>query len=255
MQEASATAGGADRVAIVTGGASGIGRAYSRALAGEGYNVVIADLLDGNAAVDEIGARGGTAASVVTDVSDMASTEAMADFAVQKFGRIDALINNAAYFKNVVFGPFEDLTVEEWDKAFQVNVRGVWLCSRAVAPHMRERKYGKIINIASAVVARGVPGFLHYVASKSALLGLTRSLANELGDDNVCVNTVAPDLIPDEEIMKSRPAVNDVVVAQRVFKRTQTPDDMLGTILYLAGPGSDFVTGQSFHVNGGTFFQ
>jgi 3-oxoacyl-[acyl-carrier protein] reductase len=243
------------RVSIVTGGGGGIGRAYCLGLAAEGSSVVVADMLDGQPVVHEIEATGGKAIAVHTDVSDRESTEAMARAAFEQFGRIDVLVNNAAYFKQVKRGPWREIEVDEWDRAFAVNVRGPWLCARAVYPYMREQRYGRIINISSNTVWKGVPMFLHYVSSKAALTGLTRSLAREVGDDNIAVNTVAPDFIPDEDMLKTRGEHSDEVVAQRCFKRMQSPEDMVGTIVFLAGPGSEFITGQSFLVNGGAFFQ
>jgi NAD(P)-dependent dehydrogenase (short-subunit alcohol dehydrogenase family) len=243
------------RVSIVTGGARGIGRAYCLGLAAEGSDVVVADMSDGQPVVDEIEASGGKAASVQVDVSGEDSTQAMARATVERFGRIDVLVNNAAYFKQVKRGPFHELDVDEWDKAFRVNVRGVWLCCRAVYPYMKEQRYGKIINISSNTAWKGVPGFLHYVTSKAALTGLTRSLAREVGNDNIAVNIVAPDFIPDENMLKTRGSHSDEVIAQRAFKRMQVPEDMVGTVVFLAGPGSDFITGQSFLVNGGAYFQ
>jgi NAD(P)-dependent dehydrogenase (short-subunit alcohol dehydrogenase family) len=243
------------RASIVTGGAKGIGRAYCLGLAGEGSSVVVADVLDGQPVVDEIEAAGGKAIAVHTDVSDEESTQAMARAAFERFGRIDVLVNNAAYFKQVKRGPFDQIDVDEWDKAFKVNVRGVWLCCRAVYPYMKEQRFGRIINISSNTVWKGVPGFLHYVTSKAALTGLTRSLAREVGDDNVTVNTVAPDFIPDEDMLRTRGSHSDEVIAQRAFKRMQVPEDMIGIVVFLAGPGSEFITGQSFLVNGGAYFQ
>ena len=243
------------RVSIVTGGARGIGRAYCLGLAAEGSAVVVADLVDGTPVVEEIEAAGGKAIAVHTDVSDPASTEALARAAAEHFSRIDVLVNNAAYFKQVKRGPFEELDVDEWDRAFHVNVRGVWLCCRAVYPAMKEQRYGKIINVSSNTVWKGVPWFLHYVASKSALLGLSRALAREVGEHNIAVNTIAPDLIPDEEMLTTRATEHEMVIGQRVFKRTQTAEDMVGVVVFLAGPGSDFITGQSFLVNGGAHFQ
>ncbi len=244
-----------ERVSIVTGGAGGIGRAYCLGLAAEGSSVVVADMADGQPVVDEIEAAGGKGLAVPVDVSDEASTRAMAQAASEHFGRIDVLVNNAAYFKQVTRGPWHEIDVDEWDRAFAVNVRGVWLCSRAVYRFMKEQGYGKIINISSNTVWKGVPMFLHYVTSKAALTGLTRSLAREVGDDNISVNTVAPDFIPDDDMLRTRGNHSDEVIAQRAFKRMQTADDMVGTIVFLAGPGSDFITGQSILVNGGAFFQ
>jgi NAD(P)-dependent dehydrogenase (short-subunit alcohol dehydrogenase family) len=243
------------RVAIVTGGARGIGRAYCLGLAAEGASVAVADLSSADGVVREIEEGGGTAIAVPVDVSDLESTEAMARATAEAFGRIDVLVNNAAYFKDVQRGPFDQIEVEEWDRAFAVNVRGAWLCARAVFPYMRDQGSGKIINIASNTVWKGVTGFLHYVTSKAALVGMTRSLAREVGDHNIAVNTVAPDFIPDEDMLQTRGAHDEEVIAQRAFKRRQVPEDMVGTVVYLSGPGSDFVTGQSILVNGGAWFQ
>lgn len=243
-----------DKVAIVTGGARGIGRAYCLGLAREGARVVSADLLDGSEVVAEIEASGGEALAVQTDVSSEESTRAMAEAVVERFGSIDILVNNAAFFSATSRAPFHELSVDEWDKCFAVNVRGVWLCARAVYPQMKKQGSGKIINIASNTVYKGVPNFLHYVASKSALLGLTRALAREVGDDGILVNTISPDLIPDPNLRPTDTASDVPIVASRCVKRSQTVDDMVGTIIYFASPASDFVTGQSLLVNGGAYF-
>jgi 3-oxoacyl-[acyl-carrier protein] reductase len=192
---------------------------------------------------------------VQVDVSDLASTEAMAAAALERFGRIDILINNAGYFTEIVKKPFEELSVEEWDRAFAVNVRGSWLCARAVAPAMKAQRSGKIVNTSSMTVPSGIPGFLHYVSSKSAIVGLTRALARELGEWGISVNTVTPDYIPhDAEYAARQPEMAAFIAQQRAFKRDMVPEDLVGTILFLAGPGSDFVTGQDFWVNGGRLF-
>jgi 3-oxoacyl-[acyl-carrier protein] reductase len=232
-------------VAIVTGGARGLGLAYVDGLKGAGFDVVIADLSESDAGD----------LFVEVDVRDPASTEAMAEAVVERFGRIDVLINNAGYFTQIVKKPFEELTVEEWDLAFAVNVRGTWLCCRAVAPTMKGRRSGKIVNTSSMTVPSGIPGFLHYVSSKSAIVGLTRALARELGDWGISVNTITPDYVPhDAEYAARQPEMAALIANQRAFKRDQVPDDLVGMILFLAGHGSDFVTGQDFWVNGGRLF-
>jgi 3-oxoacyl-[acyl-carrier protein] reductase len=244
------------KVAIITGGAGGIGRAYCLGFAREGAAVAVADLGDASAAVAEIEAAGGRAIAVQVDVSDEASTEAMAEVVLEHFGQIDILVNNAGWFRYAKRGPFTEIPIEEWDRAFAINVRGTWLCVKAVTPAMRARGHGKIINVSSMTVWKGNVNFLHYVASKSAILGLTRSLALELGPDNIAVNTLVPEYIPhDLEYAAELPQIDNKIVAQRVFKRTQTPEDMVGACIFLASPASDFVTGQSLLVNGGTQFQ
>jgi len=242
------------RVAIVTGAGRHLGRAYSVGLANEGAAVVVADIIDSEPVAKESADAGGRAASTNVDVTDPSSTEAMAAFAVERFGRIDALVNNAGWFKRAQRGPWTDIDVEEWDRAFEVNVRGTWLACAAVVPHMRQRRYGKIVNIGSNTVWKGTAGFLHYVSAKSAIIGLTRALAREVGDDGICVNMLCPDYIPDQEMLDAEPERDAFVVSQRVLKRTEVPGDMIGALTFLASPGSDFVTGQSLLVNGGVAF-
>ena len=241
--------------AIVTGGARGLGRVYCAALAGAGFDIVVADVLDTREAVDEIEAGGGRAVGCRADVSSAADNEAMAAAAAGAFGTVDVLINNAAYYSQIVRGPFNEVSVQEWDRAFEINVRGAWLACCAVHRYMKEQGSGKIINISSTTSFKGTVGFPHYVASKSAIIGLTRCLATELGPDGITVNAVTPDLIPDPSLRPSDAASDRFVVAGRSIKRTQVPQDMVGTILYLAGPGADFVTGQNIVVNGGAFYQ
>jgi 3-oxoacyl-[acyl-carrier protein] reductase len=245
----------ASDVVIVTGAAGGLGRVYALAFAREGYAVVAADLADAQPVADEIERDGGTALALRVDVSDEASTSAMAQAVLDRFGRIDVLVNNAAYYAAIEKKPFDELTVDEWDRCFAVNVRGTWLCCKAVAPSMRERGRGKIVNVSSMTVPTGVPGFLHYVSSKAAIVGLTRSLARELGEWGICVNTLTPDYIAfDRPYDDRQPEMRTVIAQQRCFRREQTPEDMVGALLFLAGAGSDFVTGQNIWVNGGRLF-
>ncbi len=241
------------RVAIVTGGAGTIGSAYGRGFAGEGASVVVADLGNTDRMVDELTEAGHQAIGVEVDVADQASTEAMARTVLDAFGRIDILVNNAAFFKTVTRGPFEEITVDEWDTTMAVNVRGPWLCARAVLPAMKKQGSGRIINISSNVVWKGVPGFLHYTTSKSALVGFTRAMAREVGDYGITVNNVAPDFIPDDFLREHQPGNEEVVNAQRAIKRTSVPEDMVGAVLFLASDEADFITGQAILVNGGAF--
>ncbi len=243
------------KVAIVTGGARGIGRAYCLGLAREGVSVVVADLKGAEDTAEEVRANGGLALSICVDVSDLVSTEAMAAATVEAYGRVDALVNNAAFYMTATHAPMEELTPEEWDRCFAVNVKGSWLCARAVAPFMKRQGSGKIVNIASMTVNDGTPLFLHYVASKAAVWGLTRSLARELGPHGIAVNTLSPDYIPhDAEYASKQAHVDDIIRARRCFQRTQQPEDLVGTLLYLLSPLSDFVTGQNIWVNGGSGF-
>ena len=232
-------------VVIVTGSASGLGRTYCRELAAAGWTVVGADLAE----TEDV------ALSVVTDVSDRAQTERLAEEALERFGRIDALVNNAAYYTAIVKRPFEEIDDDEWTKVFDVNVRGAWLCARDVAPAMRRQGYGKIVNVSSMTVPTAPPGFAHYVASKAAIVGLTRALARELGEDGISVNTLTPDYIAfDRDYDNRQLEMADALAAQRIFSRAQAPEDMVGALLFLLGPGSDFVTGQNIWVNGGRAF-
>lgn len=232
-------------VAIVTGGAGGLGAAYVRGLSAEGWDVVVADVAETD----------GGDLFVRTDVADAASTQALAATTLDRFGRIDALVNNAAVYSSIVKRPFEEIPLGEWDDVFRVNVRGAWLCARAVAPAMRGRRRGKIVNVASMTVPTAPPGFAHYVASKAAVVGLTRALARELGPDGICVNTLTPDYVAfDRDYDNRQPELAAALAAQRVFARELAPDDLVGTLLWLVGPGSDFVTGQDVWVNGGRLF-
>jgi 3-oxoacyl-[acyl-carrier protein] reductase len=232
-------------VVIVTGSAAGLGATYCRELAAAGWTVVGADLRE----------TADVALSVVTDVSDRGQTERLAAGTLDRFGRIDALVNNAAYYTPIVKRPFEEIDDDEWRTVFDVNVRGAWLCARAVAPAMRRQKRGKIVNVSSTAVPTAPPGFAHYVASKAAIVGLTRALARELGADGICVNTLTPDYIAfDRDYDNRQPEMAPMLAAQRIFAREQTPEDMVGALLFLLGPGSDFVTGQNLSVNGGRTF-
>ena len=244
------------KVAVITGAAHGIGLAYARRLAAEGANVVIADL-DGSAAkavAEELSASGPKALGIECDVSDEASLQAMVGETVDAFGRLDVLINNASMFSVVPMSRvgFEEIEREEWAKMMDVNVAGTWLATKAVVPEMRKNGYGKIVNISSAVVFKGVPMRVHYVASKAAVIGLTRTLARELGPDGITVNCIAPGTTlseenPSEEVI----AMRSKKVGERAISRLQLPEDLVGAMAFLASEDSDFVTGQTLVVDGG----
>jgi len=243
----------AGKVAIVTGGARHIGAVYCRKLAAEGAAVIIADVLDGDKVVQEITAAGGRAMALKVDVSKEEDTIRMAAETVKTFGRIDILVNNAAIFINIQRQPFYEITAEEWDRVSAVNIKGPFLCAKAVFPQMKEQRSGKIINISSSTAFTGTPLFLHYVASKAALIGMTRSLAREVGEFGICVNAIAPGLVQHEGQTAPK-EFTEFQLKARSIKRLQTPEDLLGVLVYLASPDSDFVTGQTMLVDGGGIF-
>jgi NAD(P)-dependent dehydrogenase (short-subunit alcohol dehydrogenase family) len=239
-----------DRVVIVTGGGLGIGESYCRGFAEAGANVVVADI-DGEAAnrialdVDGL--------AVQVDVSDETSTKAMAKAAHDRYGRIDILVNNAGLFTAILpMKPWTEISVEEWDRVMAVNVRGYLLCARAVFPHMKERGWGRIVNIGSNTSLSGVPGFLHYVTSKGAILGFTRALAREIGEIGITVNAVTPGLVSTDAVKKhySEEMLESRVTARSV-KRQQMPDDLVGAVMFLSSENSGFITGQVLNVDGG----
>ncbi len=245
-----------DRVIIVTGGAHGIGRAYCDGLAREGARVVVADIdgVGAEAAVKALSTAGYEGMAVETDVSQPEATERMARATVERFGRIDGLINNAALFQRPAMSrvPFEQISVEEWDRLMAVNVRGVFLCCRAVVPYMKQHRRGKIVNISSGTVFHGSPLVAHYVTSKAGVIGFTRSLARELGEYNINVNAVAPGLtLSMESESEARLTQNQQRVQARALKRTEVPQDLVGTIVFLCSAESDFMTGQTLVVDGG----
>ena len=240
------------RVAIVTGCAQGIGRKIAAGLAGEGARVVVADIQAADAAADSLGGI-----AVAADVSDPRACERMAQAAIDAYGKIDILVNNAGIWSSLVPTPFEELSVEEWRRVFDVNVLGMWLATRAVAPFMREAGRGRIINLASGTPYKGVPMFMHYVASKGAVIAMTRVLAKELGGDNVLVNTIAPGFTLSDGVLANPTQVEqlqEISAKARVLVRDQYPEDIVGAVLFFASEQSSFITGQSLVVDGGSYF-
>jgi 3-oxoacyl-[acyl-carrier protein] reductase len=246
-----------DKVAIVTGGGKGIGLRYVRGLSAEGAAIVVAEIDEGAAerAASEVRAAGGRAIEVPTDVSDEASVARMVERTIAELGSIDVLINNAALFAGAweQRGPSEELTVDQWDRMFAVNVRGTWLCCKHVVPHMRERGGGSIINISSGTAWKGSAGFLHYVTSKAAIVGMTRALAREYGaSGRIRVNCIAPGSTESETLPPAGDAEHQRVFSQRIIQRREVPEDLVGTALFLASDDSAFITGQTIHVDGGS---
>jgi 3-oxoacyl-[acyl-carrier protein] reductase len=239
------------KVAIVTGGGRGLGAGYCRALAAEGANVVVADITE-EGAKEVAGEVDGLPVRV--DVSDEASVQNMVARALERFGRIDILINNAAIFTELrrPSKRFDEIPIEEWDRVMAVNVRGVWLCCKAVSPVFRRQRSGVIVNISSGTIYTGVEGFMHYVTSKAAVWGMTRVLARELGDAGVRVNSITPGLTSSEAVQEIYPVERlEASAERRIFKREETGDDLVGTVLYLCSDLSAFVTGQTINVDGG----
>jgi NAD(P)-dependent dehydrogenase (short-subunit alcohol dehydrogenase family) len=247
----------AGKVALVTGGARGIGRHYSQALAAEGARVMIADIEDGGAVAKQLAqAHGADAvASAIFDVSNDKQVERLVKQTLERFGQIDVLVNNAALYAKLKPRNFDAWDIATWDNVMAVNVRGPWLMVKHVAPHMKERRSGKIINIASGAPYKGVPRMLPYVSSKGAIIAFTRALSRELGDYGIAVNSLSPGYILSETGLENQTHVEEERVPvrnSRAFKRDAYPEDLLGTLVFLASSDSDFVTGQSIVVDGGS---
>jgi len=241
-----------EKVVIITGGARGIGRAYCLGLATEGARGVVADIADPMRTGKEVEARGAQALGVECDVSREEDTLRLATETLARFGRIDVLVNNAALYGALERRPFMDIPVEEWDRVMAINLRGLFLCSRAVFPAMKTQGKGKIVNIASGTFFKGVPNYIHYTTSKGGVVGFTRSLARELGEFGIRVNAIAPGFTLSGENEKNMPAEGkDANVRMRMLKRAEVPEDIVGTLIFLASDDSDFITGQTVVVDGG----
>ncbi|MDQ5847363.1 MAG: glucose 1-dehydrogenase [Pseudomonadota bacterium] len=243
------------RVAIVTGGGSGIGKALAMRLAKDGAAVVIADLHKYDVAAAEIAkAAGARTLGLHIDVSSEHDAERMAAETIKAFGRIDILVNNAAMFSSIELRPFEKIEPAEWRKVMDVNTLGVFLCCRACVPHMRAAGAGRIINLASGAPLKGVPFFLHYIASKGAVIAMSRGLARELGKDRITVNSLAPGFTLSENVAKDPVHVQqgEVTRMTRAIQRDETPEDLVGAVSFLASDDAAFITGQTLVVDGGS---
>lgn len=246
-----------DKVVIITGGAQGIGRAYAIEFAKAGACVVIADLSSekGDMVAREIADFDGRAISTKVDVSDKASVDSMVSQALEAYGHIDVLVNNAAVFSTLSMKPFEEIDADEWDLVMNVNARGVFFCAQAVAASMRNRGKGKIINISSSVVQTGRANYAHYVASKGAVVALTRALATELGDDGINVNAISPHGIVTEVPRDTiKPDQWEAILEAQALKRKGSVEDMIGATMFLASDASNYITGQTMNVDAGLRF-
>jgi NAD(P)-dependent dehydrogenase (short-subunit alcohol dehydrogenase family) len=246
------------RTVIITGAAHGIGAAYADRLSADGWNVVVVDL-DGTAAeakAKELVGRGGAALACRADISDESDIGSVISATANEFGPITGLVNNAAVFSVVPMSraPYDEISLDEWDLMLRVNIRGTWQMSRAVLANMREHGYGKIVNISSGTALKGSASRIHYVSSKAAILGLTKTLAREVGPYGVTVNCVAPgstlsEETPDDDVLEHR----KTRVADRALPRVQVPEDLVGAVSFFLSHDSDFVTGQTLVVDGGSF--
>lgn len=242
------------RVAIVTGAGQGIGKVFAKAFAACGAIPVIAELdaVKGEAVAKEIVDSGGQALAIATDVASSDSITAMAEAVERRYGRIDILVNNAGIFSTLEMRPFDQIPLDEWERVLRVNVTGPFLCSRAVLPAMRRAQWGRIVHMASGAVTMGRPNYLHYIASKGALSGMTGSMARELGASGITVNAILPGATFTEIERKTvSPEQKVRIVAQQCIPRAETPQDLVGTLLFLSSDSSAFLTGQCLTVDGG----
>jgi 3-oxoacyl-[acyl-carrier protein] reductase len=240
-----------NKVAIVTGGAKGLGEAYCLRLAQEGARVVVADILEKEAGevAKKVKAAGGQAIAVKTDVTSEAETKRMAEETVKEFGRIDVLVNNAGFYHGMSRKPFYEIPSAEWDKMMAVSAKGTWLCARAVFPYMKELGKGKIINVASEACFAPTKGLVHYTAVKWAVIGISRVLAGELGQYSVCVNVIAPGVI-DTPATRSYVNMEKMDTGSVPMGRFGVPEDIVGAVVFFAGDASDFISSQTLLIDG-----
>jgi len=240
-----------EKVVIITGGARGIGKCFALRFAREGAVIVAADVLDCAYTLEEIHEAGGDGLALKVDVSRETEVIRMTERVAERFGRIDILVNNASINGDHIRKPFHEISEEEWDRMMAVNVKGMFFCAKAVFPYMQKERKGKIINLCSTTIFKGVPNFLHYVSSKGAIAAFTRSLAREVGEYGINVNAIAPGFTVSEIFKDSDAEYKSSRATERAFKRDEAPEDIEGTAVFLASRDSDFITGQVIVVDGG----
>jgi len=247
-----------NKVVIVTGAARGLGQEYARQFARLGAMVAVNDLRDCSKTLEIIEQEGSSGIACTTDVTSAGSTRDMAAAVVERFGKIDVLVNNAALYRSLTFVPLHKIDEDEWDAAMNVNVKGIWQCCKAVLPAMQERDGGSIVNIASLAAVYGMPNGLHYTASKAAVIGATRGMARELGRYNIRVNAVAPNVVntdaTGEVFGDKREKIVDVTLSQQAIRKPLETEDIVGAVLFLSSDHSKLTTGQTIMVDGGTVF-
>jgi len=243
-----------DKVAIITGSGRGLGKLYAERFAKEGSKVTVCDVIDCGETVKAIESIGGEVLSLRTDVTSTEETVEMARKTVERFGKIDILVNNAAIYGGLRLQPFYEVDEIEWDRVMAVNLKGMWLCCKAVFPYMKEQGQGKIVNISSGVHFKGIPYFIHYTTSKGGVVAFTRAMARELGAYNINVNSVAPGLILTKASRDMfSPELAEKDTATQALHKEQKPEYLLGTVVFLCTDDADYLTGQTIVVDGGTF--
>jgi len=249
-----------DKVAVITGGGRGIGKAIALRFVQEGASVVLPDIGDAEETAKEIRDAGGKAIAMLVDVRNEEQVNNMAKRAVEEFGGIDILVNNAALYAGHGHKGWDTWPLEQWRNSFDINVIGGWMCAKAVAPHMKERGKGKIINISSATVHQGYQGMLPYTTTKASVCSITRGLAKALGRHNICVNCLALGYVLTSASMEMdgikghEEEADKAIIAARCIRRSQYAEDIAGPALFMASDDADFVTGQTLVVDGGVEF-
>jgi len=247
-----------NKVVVITGAARGLGQEYARQFARLGASVAVNDLRDCSETLAIVESEGSAGIQTTTDVTSAYSSREMAAAVVERFGRIDVLVNNAALYGSLTFAPFDKLDEAEWDAVMNVNVKGIWQCSKAVLSSMKGQAGGSIINIASLAAVYGMPNGLHYTTSKAAVIGATRGMARELGRYNIRVNAIAPNVVntdaTGEVFGDKRDKIVDVTLSQQAIRKPLETEDIVGTVLFLASDHSKLTTGQTIMVDGGTVF-